>query len=164
MKFYLFLVFIFVAIDQVSKEIARRYLTPESYIELIPNLIHLTYKENKGVSLSLFSTLPDIYRVPFLVGVSSIVIIGIFIYLYKHWEQTPRSERWGFALILGGAIGNLIDRAIFQSVVDFMYFHFYQTGFFVNNIADDFISIGFVILLISDLTKGNKSDEKEETT
>ncbi len=66
----------------------------------------------------------------------------------------------GYFLILGGAIGNLIDRIVYQSVVDFMYFHFYDTGFFVNNFADDIISVGFVVILAS-LTKKDTGEGKK---
>lgn len=158
MKFYFMLGLLFAFTDQVAKEIARKFLTSESYLEVIPNMIHLTYQENKGVSFSFLNNLPDSYRVPLLVSVSTLVIVGIAFYLYRQWKNTNRIERWGFTLVLGGAIGNLIDRAFYHSVVDFMYFHFYETGFFINNLADDYISIGFVLLLINSFLK-----EKEST-
>ncbi|MCZ6748311.1 MAG: signal peptidase II, partial [SAR324 cluster bacterium] len=55
---------------------------------------------------------------------------------------------WAFLLILPGAIGNLIDRAWFGTVTDFLHFRFYSTSFFVNNVADVFISLGVVTFVV----------------
>lgn len=86
-------------------------------------------------------------RAPILAGLSGVIIIGLLIYIYKNWPTISTLERWGFALIISGALGNFWDRAVRQQVTDYMYFHFYDTGFFVNNLADDLISIGFVFLV-----------------
>ncbi len=147
MIFYVVLIVIFVAIDQVIKVVVRNNLTPYDYIELIPNFIHLTYQENQGISFSLLADLPDNIRSPLLSGVSLIVIIGLSVYIIKQWKSLSTGEKWGFTLILSGAIGNLIDRAFRGQVTDYMFFHFYDTGFFVNNFADDLISIGFVLII-----------------
>ena len=147
MNYYVLLICFLVGLDQVIKILVRQFLTSSSYIEIIPNFIHLTYQENRGISFSMLSNLPSAIRVPLLSGISLIVIIGIMIYLYRKWESIPRIERWGYSLILSGALGNLIDRLFRSQVTDYMYFHFYEKGFFVNNLADDLISIGFVLLV-----------------
>lgn len=147
MKFYLSLIIAFIGLDQLIKHLVRLYLHADSYIELIPNFIHLTHQENRGISFSLLSDLPVAVRVPLLAGVSLIVVVGLCIYVFKNWAELSTGEKWGFSLIISGAVGNLIDRVVRQQVTDYMYFHFYDTGFFVNNLADDLISIGFVIML-----------------
>ena len=157
MRFFGLLVLILVGLDQVIKYWVRLNLHAGSNIELIPNLIHLTHQENQGISFSLLADLPDIVRVPLLAGVSLIVVVILCIYVYRNWGGLTRAEMWGFSLIISGAVGNLIDRAFRQSVTDYMYFHFYETGFFVNNLADDLISIGFVIMLFQAF-KGQKPD------
>ena len=136
-----------VLIDQGIKIVVRQQLSPSDLIELIPNFIHLTYQENRGISFSFLSELPEGFRQPALAGVSLAVITGLLIYLWRNWIKIVKVERIGFCLILAGAIGNLIDRAFRGSVTDYMYFHFYDTSFFVNNFADDLISFGFVALL-----------------
>ncbi|NQU62990.1 MAG: signal peptidase II, partial [SAR324 cluster bacterium] len=118
-----------------------------SYIELIPNFIDLTYQENQGISFSLLSNLPSTIRVPLLAGVSFIVVVALCIYVFKNQAAMVTGEKLGFSLIISGAVGNLIDRVVRQQVTDYMYFHFFDTGFFVNNLADDLISLGFVIML-----------------
>ncbi|MGK0288653.1 MAG: signal peptidase II [bacterium] len=145
--FHFVIILAFTGLDQLIKVLVRKFMTFQTNIELIPSLINLVYVENKGVSFSFLGNLPDNIRVPLLVGISSLVVLGILTYLYRSWETQLLWEKWGYSLIISGAIGNLIDRAFRQSVTDYMYFHFGNRGFFVNNLADDFISIGFVILL-----------------
>ena len=157
MKRYIALILGLTAIDQLIKFWVRSSLTPEDQVELIPNLIHLTYQENRGISFSFLSSLPDMLRIPLLAGVSFIVIVGLGYYLYKDFDRLSKLDRWGFSLILSGALGNLIDRGFRHSVTDYMFFHFYDTGFFVNNFADDLISIGFVLVLWNGLL-GSKDE------
>lgn len=157
MVFFGGLAVVLIGLDQLFKYWVRLYLHDGTSIELIPNLIHLTHQENEGISFSLLSDLPDIVRVPLLAGVSLIVVVILCLYVYRNWSVLELGERWGFSLIISGAVGNLIDRVFRQSVTDYMYFHFYDTGFFVNNLADDLISIGFMIMLFK-LIFGNKND------
>ena len=153
MRIYVFAIALMAGLDQLIKFLVRQYLTNHSYIEVIPNFIHLTYQENKGISFSFLADLPTMLRVPLLAGVSAIVIIGLSVYFYQKWESLLQFEKWGFVFILSGALGNLWDRAVRQQVTDYMYFHYYDTGFFVNNLADDLISIGFVLIVIAGFLK-----------
>ena len=145
---YLLLTFALVGLDQLIKIWVRASLSADDLVEVIPNLIHLTYQENRGISFSLFSQMPESLRQPSLAGISALVIMGLSGYLVRQWSQLDPLEKLGFHLILAGALGNLIDRTFRGSVTDYMYFHFYQTSFFVNNLADDLISIGFVVVLL----------------
>ena len=101
----------------------------------------------------MLADLSDSYRVPLLAGISTIVVTGLIIYVVRHWLELAIGERWGFSLIISGAVGNLLDRAIRQQVTDYMHFRFYDFSFFVNNLADDLISIGFVLLLFFSFRK-----------
>ncbi len=147
MKKYITLILVFTGLDQLLKFAARLYLQPGSYVELIPNLIDLTLQENQGISFSLLSDLPALVRIPLLAGISLVVVVGLCIYVFRNWTSLATGEKWGFSLIISGAVGNLIDRIVRQQVTDYMFFHFYETGFFVNNLADDLITVGFVIIL-----------------
>ena len=147
MKYYLTFIAVFIGLDQLLKFTARLYLQSGSYIELITNLIDLTLQENQGISFSLLSDLPSLVRVPLLAGISLIVVVGLCIYVFRNWTALVTGEKLGFSLIISGAVGNLIDRVVRQQVTDYMYFHFYDTGFFVNNLADDLITIGFLIMV-----------------
>ena len=157
MFFYPVVILFLVGLDQWIKYWVRANLTPSSYIEIIPNFIHLTYQENRGVSFSFLSDLPDWIRAPLLAAVSAVVIVFLALYVYKRWLQLNRVEKWGFALILAGALGNLCDRVFRKQVTDYMHFHFYETGFFVNNLADDLISVGFLLVLTAGFLPKGKS-------
>jgi len=148
MAFYVFLALFLTAVDQLVKLAVRGYMVPDQMINLVPGFVELIHQENKGISFSAFSDLPEFWRAPILAGVSGLVIVGLLVYLKKHWPSYERGERFGFTLILGGAMGNLIDRAFRGSVTDYMYFHIDRTSLFVNNLADDFISVGFVLVLV----------------
>lgn len=160
MRIYIFAILTMAGLDQLTKILARIYLTSLSYVEVIPNFIHLTYQENKGISFSFLADLPSIIRVPLLAGVSAVVIVGLFIYIFKKWETLSQWEKWGFVFILSGALGNFWDRAVRQQVTDYMYFHYYETGFFVNNLADDLISVGFVLILIAGFQRKDLDESK----
>ncbi|MCP4295003.1 MAG: signal peptidase II [Proteobacteria bacterium] len=158
MLIYILFILIFVGLDQWIKILVRQNLTGLSNIEVIPNFIHLTHQENRGISFSMLSDLPDSIRVPLLSGISLVVVLIMLIYLYLKWEKIITLERWGFSLVLSGAIGNLIDRAFRQEVTDYMHFHFYDKSFFVNNLADDLISLGFVFMVYASFK--DKAEEK----
>ncbi|MBU2512830.1 signal peptidase II [bacterium] len=160
MRIYIVVISILVSIDQIIKIIVRNTLTSSSYIELIPNFVHLTYQENKGISFSLLADIPSAIRVPILTGVSALVIIGLCIFIFKNRHNLTKGEMWGFSLILSGAIGNLIDRAVRKQVTDYMFFHFFEKSFFVNNLADDLISFGFVLIVWQSFRKKESKDEK----
>lgn len=152
MLYFSFFILLLAGIDQFIKEIVRRNLGTQ-IIEVIPNFISLTHQENRGVSFSFLSDAPDSIRIPLLVGGSSLIVVLLFVYVFRSWDKISFLEKWGFAFILSGALGNLWDRAFRDSVTDYMYFHFYENGFFVNNFADDLISIGFVFLVIKSFSK-----------
>ncbi len=153
MRLHIIAIAALVAFDQIIKYCARRFLSFDSYIEVIPNFIHLTYRENKGISFSMLADLPSEIRAPLLTGFSAVVIAAIVVYVFTVRSKLNSTEKWGFSLVLAGAFSNLLDRAIRQSVTDYMYFHFYDYGFFVNNFADDIISVGFVLLLLGTFSK-----------
>jgi signal peptidase II len=69
-------------------------------------------------------------------------------YQTRYWNELDFYTRYGLVCVLPGAAGNLIDRAIYGYVTDFFHFRWYETSFFVNNLADCFISLGVVFFII----------------
>ena len=151
MKLYFSMMIVLLAIDEGTKVWVRSHILGTDLIPIIPNLIDLTFVENKGVSFSFFSDLPDMIRLPFLIGLPSLVVLWMLYFLIKEQHQMDAFTRWGFVWIIPGAVGNLTDRILFGAVTDFMHFRWYEYSFFVNNFADCFISIGVVLLLIGAL-------------
>jgi signal peptidase II len=135
------------ALDQLPKIWVRAAVPLHEDTVLLPNFLEFTHVENRGVSFSVMGDLPDMWRVPLLVSFSAIAVAALAYYWLKHRRELGFFTDWAFLLILPGAVGNLIDRAVYGTVTDFLHFRFYETSFFVNNIADIEISLGVIAYL-----------------
>jgi signal peptidase II len=136
--------------DQLSKWAIRRLLEPYQVVVVIDSFFHVTHVRNSGGAFSLLANASDAFRVPFFLVVSFLAI-GALLYFLRH---LPGQERWAiFALagILGGALGNLVDRIAFGQVTDFLDFHWRGSHWPAFNVADSFITIGVAILLVHSL-------------
>ena len=136
------MVIIFIIIDLCSKYVITKYLSLNESIVIIKNFFNITYVRNTGVA---FSMLPSSKY--FVLGISFIIIIGIICYLYKN---RPKSniEKVAYSLILGGAIGNFINRIFYGYVTDFIDIKIFSYDYPIFNLADTFIVIGVILLLI----------------
>ncbi|MCK5441909.1 MAG: signal peptidase II [Maribacter sp.] len=139
--------------DQISKEIVRKNVTPMEYIQVVNDNFILTNVENTGAMLGFGKGLSPILKLIFLQGLPSIVLL---ILLARMLKKT-NSNRWlvlAFAFVVGGGIGNLIDRIAYGSVTDFFQIKLgiFKTGIF--NMADVSVTIG--VLLILFLSIGNR--------
>lgn len=133
----LFIVIFIIAIDQLSKYFARIYLKPVKTISVINNFFHLTYVENRGAAFGILQN-----QLWFFIVIT--VMVGCaLIYMMVSMPEKNRHIRFILAMILGGAIGNFIDRIRFGYVVDFLDFKVWS---YVFNIADSFIVVGAIIL------------------
>lgn len=132
-----------VALDQVSKQLVRQSLDLYVAVPVLGNFFRLTYVENSGIAfgISVGRALP-IFTALSLLAIGMIVV---FLY-YEH--KSHLVIRISLALILGGAIGNFIDRILFGRVVDFLDFGLGSYRFFVFNLADTAVTIGVTLYLI----------------
>jgi len=141
-----------VVFDQVAKAIILNRLSLYSYVSVIPGLFNLTHIQNPGGAFGFLAQQPSSLRsIIFLTG--SLLAIGLVFYLYKNTPKTSPLLATGISLILGGAVGNLIDRVRFGKVVDFL--DFYLAGFHwpAFNVADSAVSVGIAIYLFHLLFK-----------
>jgi signal peptidase II len=141
-----------VLLDQMSKFFVSTHLGPQRDIVLIPNWLDIVYTLNPGAAFSLFAGLPDSFRNLFLVGVSVAAIAVIAMLLARSRE--PSVMAIGLAFVMGGAAGNLIDRAVRGRVIDFIRAHYYAYNYPVFNFADSAITIGIVLILVASAAKG----------
>jgi signal peptidase II len=112
-------------------------------IELLP-IFRLYFVPNHGVSMGLLTADSEAQRWA-LVGMTAAIGIGVLVWL---WRETNRADVTALGLVLGGAIGNILDRMRFGYVVDFLDLHFGEfRPFLVFNVADAAITIGVLILL-----------------
>ena len=141
-----------VFIDQLSKFLALQYLSPQTSISLIPQVLDLTLVRNPGVAFGLFSG-----YAPALFTVITISLVFLFLIANRSHgasaHGTSNTDRWALSLILGGAIGNWIDRLRFAAVIDFIDFRIWP----VFNLADTAITIGVGLYFIRVLMSKNSS-------
>lgn len=122
-------------LDQISKTLALKYLKPINSIPIIKDILHLTYVENRGAAFGILQN----QKLFFII--ITIVVLG-FIWFYTYYNRLNKIMIFGFSLIAGGAIGNLIDRIRLGFVVD--YFH--VLNFPVFNIADSAVVVGTILV------------------
>lgn len=135
-----------VGLDQLTKIYVASHLPLYGTRVIIPNWLDVTYTLNPGAAFSLFATMPAAAREVFFLVLSCAATIVLLVLIAR--ESTSASSRAGFALILGGTFGNLIDRVARGRVVDFIYFHHDAFSYPVFNVADSAITIGVATILL----------------
>ncbi|WP_105438633.1 signal peptidase II [Neorhizobium sp. T25_13] len=149
----LIVIVIAVILDQVVKIAVENYLPMQEAVPLLPVLaLYRTY--NLGVAFSLLSGMER----EFIVGMR-VLIVAFVLWL---WRRTPKERPFahsGFALIIAGAIGNLIDGFAYGHVIDYILFHTETWSFAVFNLADSFITIGAGLVILDELFGPKKADQ-----
>jgi signal peptidase II len=139
------LIAVLVAVDQIVKWLVERSMELGQAIELLPFLA-LLRAHNDGVAFSMLGGVSHTT----LIAITSLISFGALIYLWR----SPANEtalRIGLALIIGGAIGNIIDRIQHAYVIDYIYFHTPVWAFAIFNLADVFISLGAALILVDEI-------------
>ena len=152
-------ILIFVA-DQISKFMVSVPLGLQSkgQIELLP-IFNLTWAQNYGVSMGFLTASSDFQRWA-LVALTGVIAVAVLVWM---WREKEKGDILALSLVLGGAMGNILDRARLGYVVDFLDLHFGTwRPFFIFNIADAAISIGVVILLARALFLHRKQDDAQK--
>lgn len=144
-----------VALDQVTKVLAARVMHGKPSITLIEGHFKLTYVRNHGAAWSIFSEAPAAIRVPLFIAVS-LPAMACVLYVYRRLEPGERLLRAGLALILGGAIGNFIDRLRHGYVVDFVAWSWHDLHWPRFNVADAAITAGIAITLWTVVALGRR--------
>ena len=145
-------------LDQWTKWLIDQKMALHESIPLIDNFLALTYVRNKGAAFGIFAD--SSFRIPFFITVSIVAIVGIT-WFYRKIEEEQRLLQWALALVLSGAIGNLIDRVLYGEVIDFVDAHWYQYHWPAFNVADSAISVGVTLLLV-DLVRDEWQKRKEK--
>ena len=139
-------------LDQAVKMAVEAYLQMHEAVAVLPMLaLYRTY--NYGVAFSMLSGMDGW----FIVGLR-LVVVAFVIWL---WRQTPKARgiaHAGYALIIAGALGNLIDRFLFGYVIDYILFYTETWSFAVFNLADSFITIGAGLVILDEVLMYRKRD------
>jgi signal peptidase II len=135
-----------VALDQITKLwVVASMQLHESIV--VFSWFNLTYVRNPGAAFSLFADHSSAFRVPFFIGVSLVAAVAIAFFV-KQTPPTQRSVLIACGLVLGGAVGNLIDRVAYGEVIDFADAHWRGMHWPAFNVADACISVGVGLLLL----------------
>lgn len=148
-------------LDQATKWVVTFPLELQKYrqIEILP-FFDLNWVENRGVSMGFLTASSETTRW-LLVLLTTAIALFVAIWL---WREKRRDDAWGLALVLGGALGNIVDRIRFGYVVDFMDLHFGEwRPFLVFNVADAAITVGVLLLLLRALLTRKEKPPKEGT-
>ena len=148
-----FLIFLF---DRISKiyviNLDKKFFGSEIYSSKFLN-IELYW--NTGIAFGLFSFSENyLYNLLTFVIVIVIMIVIFMIAISKDFKKYP------LLMILGGALGNLVDRIFFKAVPDFIDFHIQNLHWFIFNVADIFISLGIIFMILLEIIANNKNNEK----
>jgi signal peptidase II len=139
-----------IVIDQISKIYVASHMELFESIPIVPNWFDITYTQNPGAAFSMFVNLPPSVRLLMLCAMSSIACIVLLVMLARAEEISLMS--FALALILAGASGNLIDRAMRNGhVIDFIRVHYYDLSYPIFNVADSAISVGVALIILSSL-------------
>ena len=140
-KKYLIVTFIFFIVDLISKQVLFRVLELGKSVKVIKNFFYITLAHNDGAA---FSILRDKQILLIIIT----VIALFFIYKRMNKETMDKLEGFAFSMITGGILGNLLDRIVYNYVIDFIDFKIFGYDFPVFNLADTFIVIGVILLII----------------
>jgi signal peptidase II len=144
-----------VAVDQITKEIVRRTLDLYDHVPVIPGFLDITHVQNTGAAFGLLNAADFPFKAALMIGIAAIALVAIAAYATQLGFH-ERLARFGLALILGGAFGNLIDRAVAGYVVDFVDVYWGTAHFWAFNVADAAITIGAVLVLLDMIGLGRQ--------
>ena len=142
-----------VVMDQATKALVKARLPLHDSVTVIPGFFDLTHVRNTGAAFGMLNSMQFAYK-PAVMVVVALVALGAVASYALTLPQTQRIARYGLALILGGAAGNLIDRATLGYVVDFVDVYWRGVHFWAFNVADSAITVGVVLMLLDVLGVG----------
>ncbi|SFI61743.1 MULTISPECIES: signal peptidase II [unclassified Bacillus (in: firmicutes)] len=152
MIYYLIALFV-IAIDQVSKWIIVKEMELGESIPIIDNVLYITSHRNRGAAWGILEN-----KMWFFYVITVIFVIFILFYM-KKYTKTDKLLGISLGLILGGAIGNFIDRVVRKEVVDFIHTYIFSYNFPVFNIADSALCVGVALIIIQTLLEGKNTKE-----
>ncbi len=144
---------IFLIVDQITKILVVNSLVPGENIEIIKNIFSIIYTNNTGAAFSIL-----LGKRIFLIVVA-VLIIGVLLYYIKRNKIEKKIDIIALSFVIGGSLGNLIDRIVRGYVIDFISIKLGNYNFPIFNVADILIVIGVFLLLLS--SRRRQSDDNK---
>ena len=143
-----------VALDQLTKWLVRVRVPLHDSVQVIPNLLDITHVRNTGAAFGFLNGVDFPGKTLLIAVVAIVALIGVALYsgTLSNQQLLPRL---GMALIIGGAAGNLIDRIIIGSVVDFVDAYWGTFHFWAFNVADSAITVGVALMILDMIRTGS---------
>jgi len=147
---------VIVAVDQATKAMVKQALPLHDSVTIIPGFMDFTHVLNSGAAFGILNGVDFPFKTVAIAVIAMAALIGVGLYAasISHHQLIARV---GLALILGGAAGNLIDRVLFGSVVDFVDVYWRNHHFWAFNVADSAISVGVAIMILDMLGVNSRS-------
>lgn len=144
---------IVLVLDQTTKALVRGNLQLGESRTIIPGFLDLTHVQNTGAAFGMLNNVDFAFKPYVMVGIALLALLAIAAYATQLGFQ-DRLARVGLALILGGAFGNLLDRAIAGHVVDFVDAYWNDIHFWAFNVADSAITVGAIFVILDTMGIG----------
>ena len=145
-------------LDHLTKWLVRTRMDLHEAIELVPNLLRLSYVRNTGVAFGLFADFQSAWK-PYVLAAMAVVAVAVILVYSTRMPYNRVLLQVALAITMGGILGNFTDRVVHGFVVDFIEFHYREMFYWPTfNVADSAISIGIALLLIDTV----KNPEMEE--
>ena len=149
---------VIVALDQATKALVRLKVPLHDSVTIVPGLMDFTHVRNTGAAFGFLDVVDFPFKTVALAVIATVALIGVgFSALSLSHHQLL--ARFGLALIIGGAAGNLVDRLIEGSVVDFVDVYWRTHHFWAFNVADSAISIGVALMILDMLRVGTHASK-----
>jgi signal peptidase II len=147
---------VIVAVDQATKAMVKQALPFQESVTIIPGFMDFTHVLNSGAAFGILNGVNFPFKTVLIAVIAMAALIGVGLYATSI-SHHQLAARIGLALIIGGAAGNLIDRVLFGSVVDFVDVYWRSYHFWAFNVADSAISVGVAIMILDMLGVHNRS-------
>ena len=144
-----------ILLDQLTKFAVRSTIPLYAKRSIIPNLLDFTHVQNTGAAFGVLNAADFPFKSIVMIVVAALALVAISLYA-RQLGHEERLSRYGLAFILGGALGNLIDRAISGYVVDFVDVYWGTAHFWAFNVADAAITAGAILVLLEMIGIGRR--------
>lgn len=151
---YYVIAVVMIIIDQWTKYLVIENMTIGESIPIIDNIFYLTSHRNPGAAWGILQGQMWFFYI------ITLIVVGIIIYYIEHYAKTNRLLGISLGLVLGGAIGNFIDRVRFQEVVDFLDVYIFSYDYPIFNVADSSLVVGVILIGIITLFEEVRKDKK----